>query len=29
MRVSTTIWLALGIELAGFALNVWTLRLVS
>jgi Domain of unknown function (DUF4345) len=29
MRVSTTIWLALGIELAGFALNVWTLRLMS
>jgi Domain of unknown function (DUF4345) len=29
MRVSTTIWLALGIELAGFALNVWTLRMMS
>ena len=29
MRVSTTIWLALGIELAGFALNVWTLKLMS
>lgn len=29
MRVSNTIWLALGIELAGFALNVWTLRMMS
>ena len=29
MRVSTTIWLALGIELAGFALNVWSLRMMS
>jgi hypothetical protein len=27
-RVSTTIWLALGIELAGLALNVWALSLV-
>jgi hypothetical protein len=26
VRVSTTIWIALGIELIGFCLNVWALR---
>jgi hypothetical protein len=29
MRVSAAIWVALGIELAGFALNVLSLRLMS
>jgi hypothetical protein len=29
IRVSTIIWVALGIELSGFALNLWALRQIA